>query len=89
MSRTELTALAVMVAGSVCDGLGVVEPVDDASDGFVVGRKLVDCSDDVVPVRLANTTENTIYLKKGTVVGSCHPVCYVKKGETGISSGWG
>ena len=65
-SRTEVIASAVMVAGSVCRrSLGVVEPVDDASDGFVVGRTLVDSSNDVVPVRLTNTSRNPIYLKKG------------------------
>ena len=85
----EVIAPAVMVAGNVYDGLGVVEPVDDASNGFVVGRTLVDCSNDVVPVRLANTTGNPIYLKKGTVVFSCCAVCYVKKEETGIPCGWG
>ena len=79
----------MMVAGSACDGLGVVEPVDDASAVFVVGMTLVDCSGDVISVRLANTIGNPIYLKKGTVVGSCHAVCYVKKGETGIPSGLG
>ena len=73
----------------MCGGLCVVEPVDDASDGFVVGRTLVDCSNDVVPVRLANTTENPIYLKKGRLVVSCHAVCYVMKGDTGIPSEWG
>ena len=77
-SRTEVNAPAVMVAGSVYDGMGVVEPVDDTTNGFVVGRTLVDYSNDVVPVRHANTTRNPIYLKKGTVVGSCHAVCYVK-----------
>ena len=77
-SRAEVIAPAVMVAGSVCDGLGVVEPVDDASASFVVGRTLVDCSIDVVPVRFANTTGNPIYPKKGTVVGSCRAVCCQK-----------
>ena len=61
-----------MVAGSMCDGLGVVEPVDNASNSTCI-----------------NTTGNPISLKKGTVVGSCHAVCYVKKEETGIPSGWG
>ena len=49
-SMTEVIAPAVVVAGHVCDGVCIGEPVDDASDGFVVGRMLVDCSNAVVPV---------------------------------------
>ena len=83
-TQVEVLATAVIVTGSVCDVLGVVVPVDDAADGFVVSRTMVDCSNDVVPVRLANTTGNPIYLKKDTVVGICCAACYVKKGATDV-----
>ena len=81
-STTQVIATAV-VAGHACDSLGVVEPVDDSFGGLGLGwtwliARMMSLQSDV------QTPPRTLYmyLKKCTVVGSCHAVSYVKKGET-------
>ena len=61
-------------------GFGIIESNGERNmaDGLILGRTLVDLETDILPVRIANVTSDTLKIAPGTWIANCHAVDYVQ-----------
>ena len=54
--------------------MAVLEPYSADSRDFMIARALIDCSKEVIPIRLVNLTAHNVYFHSKYLLGEIHPV---------------
>ena len=55
-------------------GMAVLGPYSADTRDFMIARALIDCSKEVIPIRLVNFTAHSVYFHSKYLLGEIHPV---------------